>query len=49
MDDSKESKNQNFINKLHKEYLKRVDYFNVPEDELTRYSWIGKKKLKFML
>ena len=46
MDDSKESKNQNFINKLHKKYLKRVDYFNVPEDELTRYSWVGKKKIK---
>lgn len=46
MDGNEENKNQSFIDKLHKEYLKRVDYFNVPEDELTRYSWVGNKKIK---
>ena len=28
-----------FINKLHEKYLKRVSFYRVPEEELTRFSW----------
>lgn len=35
--------NDQFINKLHQAYLKRVGIYHVPNDELTRFSWTENK------
>lgn len=43
MNDLKSNTDNQFVNKLHQAYLKRVNFYHVPKAELTRFSWSGHK------